>query len=242
VVNAGFGRYYGEGQLGDLNAPTANIGIRITLDQSNSPGLSYPVDPYVSEALSSVVTPRGLERNRKDAAINEWNLFIQQHLGGGTVFQLGYLGSKSDNLFTRTYINTVDPSTGQRPFPLFGLSDYIASYASSNFHALQAEVRRNFSRGLLFTANYQWSRSMDDGTVGGGETDYAQNVACQRCEKAVSSTGISWAIRAVTSPIPCSVKSLSPRTPDRSERGLRGSCSSWGELASRDRYDNPFTS
>lgn len=76
VVNAGFGRYYGEGQLGDLNAPTANIATRITLDQSNSPGLSYPVTPYVSEALSSVVTPRGLERNRKDAAINEWISFF----------------------------------------------------------------------------------------------------------------------------------------------------------------------
>jgi hypothetical protein len=198
VVNAGFGRYYGEGQLGDLNAPTANIAIRITLDQSNSPGLSYPVDPYVSEALSSVVTPRGLERNRKDAAINEWNLFIQQHLGGGTVFQLGYLGGKGDHLFTRTYINTVDPSTGQRPFPLFGLSDYIASYANSNFHALQAEVRRNFSRGLLFTANYQWSRSMDDGTVGGGEADYAQNVACQRCEKAVSDQDVTSVFTAST--------------------------------------------
>jgi hypothetical protein len=58
------------------------------------------------------------------------------------------------------------------------LTDYIASYTFSNFHALQAELRKNFNRGLLFTANYQWSRSMDDGTVGGGEADYAQNVAC----------------------------------------------------------------
>jgi len=191
VINAGVGRYFGEGQLGDLNAPTANIATRITLDQTNSPGLNYPVTPYVLGASSSIATPRGLERNRKDAAVDEWNLFVQQQLGGGAVFQLGYLGSKGDHLFTRTYINTVDPATRLRPFPLFGLTDYIASYANSNFHALQAELRRNFNRGLLLTANYQWSRSMDDGTVGGGEADYAQNVACQKCEKAVSDQDVT---------------------------------------------------
>jgi hypothetical protein len=198
VINAGFGRYFGEGQLGDLNAPTANIATRITLDQTTSPGLSYPVTPYVSGAQSSIATPRGLERNRKDAAVDEWTVFVQQQLGEGTVFQLGYLGSKGDHLFTRTYVNTVNPATGQRPFPLFGLTDYIASYTFSNFHALQAELRKNFNRGLLFTANYQWSRSMDDGTVGGGEADYAQNVACQRCEYAVSDQDVTSVFSAST--------------------------------------------
>jgi hypothetical protein len=186
VINSGFGRYFGEGQLGDLNAPTANIATRITLNQSTSPGLSYPVTPYISAALSSITTPRGLERHRKDAAVNEWNLFVQQQLGKGMVFQLGYLGSKGDHLFTRTYINEVNPATGERPFPLFGLTDDIASYTYSNFHALQAELRKSFNHGLLFTADYQWSRSMDDGTVGGGEADYAENVSCQQCEYAVS--------------------------------------------------------
>jgi hypothetical protein len=119
-------------------------------------------------------------------------------LGEGTVFQLGYLGSKGDHLFTRTYVNTVNPATGQRPFPLFGLTDYIASYTFSNFHALQAELRKNFNRGLLFIANYQWSRSMDDGTVGGGEADYAQNVACQRCEYSVSDQDVTSVFTAST--------------------------------------------
>jgi hypothetical protein len=42
-------------------------------------------------------------------------------------------------------INTVDPATGQRPFPLFGLTDYIASYIFSNFPALQAELRKTLT-------------------------------------------------------------------------------------------------
>ncbi len=191
VINAGVGRYYGEGQLGDLNAPTANIATRITLNEITSPGLSYPVVPYVSQSTSSVITPRALERNRKDAAVDEWNLYVQQNVGAGTIFQLGYLGSKGDHLLTRTYINEINPATGQRPFPLFGLSDEIASYTFSNFHALQAGLRRSFTRGLLFTVNYQWSKSMDDGTVGGGEADYAENASCQRCEYSVSDQDVA---------------------------------------------------
>jgi len=90
------------------------------------------------------------------------------------------------------------PPLGSGPSRSLVLTDYIASYTFSNFHALQAELRKNFNRGLLFTANYQWSRSMDDGTVSGGEADYAQNVACQRCEYSVSDQDVTSVFAAST--------------------------------------------
>jgi hypothetical protein len=46
--------------------------------------------------------------------------------------------------------------------------------------------------GLLFTANYMWSHAINDGSLGGGETDAMspENVFCRACERASSSSDI----------------------------------------------------
>jgi len=45
-------------------------------------------------------------------------------------------------------------------------------------------VKRSFSRGLLFSANYMWSHEIDDGSNGSGDGDsrVAQNVSCMPYE------------------------------------------------------------
>jgi len=40
--------------------------------------------------------------------------------------------------------------------------------------------------GLLFSANYMWSHSINDGSIGGGESDTPQNSFCRSCDKASS--------------------------------------------------------
>jgi hypothetical protein len=57
---------------------------------------------------------------------------------------------------------------------------------SSIFNALQINATRNFSHGLFFAINYMWSHAIDDGSVGAGEADTPQNVACFRCERSNS--------------------------------------------------------
>jgi hypothetical protein len=57
---------------------------------------------------------------------------------------------------------------------------------SSIFHALQLNMTRNMSHGLFFAFNYMWSHAIDDGSVGAGEADTPENVACFRCERSNS--------------------------------------------------------
>ncbi len=57
---------------------------------------------------------------------------------------------------------------------------------NAHFNGLSATLNRQFSKGLLFGANYLWSHSINDGSTGGGEQDYPQNVACRICERASS--------------------------------------------------------
>ena len=56
-------------------------------------------------------------------------------------------------------------------------------------------MKRSFSRGFLFSANYMWSHEIDDGSNGSGDGDslVPQNVSCPACERA---SGI-WDVRHV---------------------------------------------
>ncbi|MFB3903667.1 MAG: TonB-dependent receptor domain-containing protein [Acidobacteriota bacterium] len=46
------------------------------------------------------------------------------------------------------------------PYPLFGSMVLERSFGFSNYHALQAQVTRRFSQGLLLNAHYTWSKSL----------------------------------------------------------------------------------
>jgi hypothetical protein len=82
----------------------------------------------------------------------------------------------------------IDSLTGKRPHPEYGQVEYRTNESSSSFHALQISVKRNLNAGWLFAANYMWSHAINDGSLGGGETDSVapQNVFCRICERASS--------------------------------------------------------
>lgn len=190
VIRGGYGLFYGEAQIGDLTGPMNNITSRITLTSVQIPGLTYPVDPFLALGQSIGNAPRALFRNRKNQQIGEWGFSIQQQLPSGVLLDLGYLGNKGTHMFTRTYANAIDPLTGTRPLPNFSLTDYKRMDGVSNFNALSITVKRQFSSGWLFGANYLWSHSLDDAGVGGGEATYPENIACRSCERASSDQDI----------------------------------------------------
>lgn len=191
VFRAGYGIYYGDGQVGDLTAPTDNLASRLLLTSSSFPNLSYPVDPSLlaSSAFSSV-NPRGLDRYRRTPYTQEWSFSIQQAVTAKTVLTAGYLGNKGTDQFTRSYLNTKDPVTKQVAYPQFGIVDYKSTHSNSTFEGAQLSLQRNLSGSLVATANYLWSHSINDGSTGGGEADYPQNVRCRACEKASSDQDI----------------------------------------------------
>ena len=61
---------------------------------------------------------------------------------------------------------------------------------NSTFEALQLNVRRAFQSGFLFSSNYMWSHSINDGSIGGGESDTPQNSFCRSCDKASSDNDV----------------------------------------------------
>jgi hypothetical protein len=185
AIRAGGGIFYSDGQFGGLYAAQTNIGQNFTLTQKNIPGLTFPVTPFLSQAGYSV-SYSGKDRHRKDIAIDEWNVSIQQEVARDTMLQVGYLGTKGTHLFRKGLsLNGVDPVTGKRPYASLTNSTigWTVDDANSNLQALQVSLRRNLRTGLLVSANYQWSHGISDGSNGDGESDTPENMNCRSCER-----------------------------------------------------------
>lgn len=198
VFRAGYGLYSGEGQLGDLTGPLNNLTSRLNLTSAQIPTLSYPVDPFLALGATIASAPRGLARNRRNQQINQFGASVQQRLPFSILTEIGYIGSHGAHINSRTYLNVLNPTTKTRPLPSFGQVDYKKMGNNATFNGLTATLHRQFSNGLLFGANYLWSHSTNDGSTGGGEQDYPQNVACRICERANSDQDVRFSFTGST--------------------------------------------
>lgn len=190
VIRAGYGVFFGPGQNDDVFAAIDSSADRISLTRVEAPALSYPIDPFIALAQTIGATPRALQRDRRDLYSLGYSLSIQQQLPGSLVMQVGYAGNQGHKLFARTFINVIDPSTGRRPLPQFGRIDMKANWGNSTFHGLQVSLHRQFVQGFLLGAQYMWSHSINDGSVGGGEAGGPQNVNNRQADRGNSSQDI----------------------------------------------------
>ena len=191
VVRAGGGIYHTDGQLDDQNLPISNTVDSYSFNSASPQfaGLSYPLTPFLAYAENGglgTVSPRDLDRNRKDDYVASWTAAIQQKLPFNLVGTLNYLGNKGTDVLTTTYTNLAVPPTNIVPYPAFGVVSWRGDVGNSTFEALQASVRRTFQNGLLLNVNYMWSHSINDDSIGGGESDTPQNSFCRACDKASS--------------------------------------------------------
>ncbi|MBV9180189.1 MAG: TonB-dependent receptor [Acidobacteria bacterium] len=120
-----------------------------------------------------------VDHNFKNAYVQSYNLNLQQEITPSTAIMVGYFGSKATHL--RQQINLNQPfytstTTGAqlRPFLAIGANSPLApntplgtsltdrvSNGNSNYNALWVTANRKLARGLEFTANYAWSKSLD---------------------------------------------------------------------------------
>ena len=193
VIRAGGGIYHTDGQEDDQNLPISNLTSRYAFTNTSFPTLSYPLTPFLNFAQNGglgVVSPRDLDRNRKDDYVAAWTFSVQQKLPFNIVGTATYLGNKATDVLTTTYVNLVDPVSGKRPYLAFGPVSWRGDVGNATFEALQFNGRRAFQNGLLLTANYMWSHSINDGSIGGGESDTPQNSFCRACDKGNSDNDV----------------------------------------------------
>jgi hypothetical protein len=190
VIRGGFGVFFGPGQNDDVFAPIDNAGSRIALERATVPTLSFPIDPFLPLAATTGVAARAVDEHRVDSYAEHYSLSIQQALPWRLLTQIAYVGNQGHHMLDRSFVNLIDPATGRRPLPQFGRVDIKSSGSSTNFHGLQVSLQRPMENGLLIGTQYMWSHALDEGSLGGGESQTPQNVACRRCDYASTNQDI----------------------------------------------------
>jgi Carboxypeptidase regulatory-like domain len=201
VIRSGFGIYHGAAQNDDLNAGLESD--RFTAFVHLASGQSIPLSPAYQQTVPDLSglsigiqqQPRALQRHgRRDLYAETWGLTIDHQLPANFLVSAQYLGSRGVRLFSRGGVNfcTSKPAADgsctrglDQYYPggdPYGPVDYKSDIGSSTYNALGVSLERRFSAGLSLQARYTWSHSINDGSVGGGESNGPENVNCPRCD------------------------------------------------------------
>ena len=184
VIRAGGGIFYGDAQLGDQYSPANNDAVRYTLTAASTPALSFPFDPFITSTSALAAAPRSMPINHKNETSQQWGLQVQQALTKNINFQVGYNGQEDYHVFSRTYVNVIDPKTGKVQFPNLSQDiDVRGEDGVANFNGLISTLQISKWRGLLVRVNYMYSHGINDGSAGGGAGDPPEDVSCRSCER-----------------------------------------------------------
>jgi Cna protein B-type domain./TonB-dependent Receptor Plug Domain. len=156
-------------------------------------GGNTPFQPSASVSLGSVDNPGGGGTSANypllysSQAYNypspeswNWNVTAEQELKSLGIFTLSYAGRKGVHLEELLNINQLQPGTlyqaqnrnvkyadTLRPYQGFYAINQATNGGGSIYHALQANLRRRLTKGLLFGVAYTWSKSEDFGSSNG---------------------------------------------------------------------------
>ncbi len=170
-------------------------------------GLGTPLVPAYQQTIPDLSglpvgiqqQPRALQRQgRRDLYAEVWGLTVEHELPANFLVSAQYLGSHGVRLFSRGGVNfciTKPDINGNCVRGLdqyypggdpYGSVDYKSDIGASSYNALGLLLERRFSSGLSFQSRYTWSHSINDGSVGGGESNGPENVNCLPCDKGPS--------------------------------------------------------
>ena len=185
VVRTGYGINYNLAQYGTMiqnfafQPPFAETGTNVT-DVTGLVGGSpltltngFPTTPSSTVTNNFAVNP-----NYRLGYVQIWNLDIQRELPGGLVMNAGYNGAKGTRLDTERALAVA----GNQPFI------YESSEGNSVLHAASVRARKRMAKGVGFSAQYVFSKSIDDASsIGGGGSVVAQNPFDLSADRGLSS-------------------------------------------------------
>lgn len=108
--------------------------------------------------------------NWQPSQVMNWNLTIEHQLTKDILLRVGYVASKGTHLAYNTDVNaplpsptaTADNEQARRPYQQFQQVTQDSSNGNSSYNSLQVQVDKRFSHGVTLSANYTWSRSIDE--------------------------------------------------------------------------------
>jgi hypothetical protein len=223
VVRSAFGIFYAaEGNIFDdlgLNPPS--LAVQQSSYSASNPSTNQllgafpatftqpdPANPSGTVRTTGVIGASSFDSVRRIPRIYEWNLTVEQQLSQNWLFRIGYVGTKSSNLFDHESSNLNQPlvpldsnfgGTGTLcpgGFTAFNQGrPYVATRPCLNtvlpldvarlsmlYNGLQTSVEHRFAEGFNILAAYTFAKSLGtaDGNVNQCDVQNAHNVAAER--------------------------------------------------------------
>jgi hypothetical protein len=114
-----------------------------------------------------------------------WSASVEQDVPKFATLTLSYVGRKGTHLQQLENINELAPGTVQanpgvaedalRPYQGFSSIIETSDRGSSNYNALQADLKRRMTANVLFGVAYTWAKLLDYGSSRGYELPYTAN-------------------------------------------------------------------
>ncbi len=173
VVRTGYGINYNLAQYGTMiqnfafQPPFANTETNTT-DVSGLRGGSplKLTNGFPPPSGNTVTNNFAVNPNYRLGYVQIWNLDIQREFPGAVVMNAGYNGAKGTRLDTQRALVV----SGGQPFV------YESSEGNSILHAASVRMRKRMAKGLGLSAQYVFSKSIDDASsIGGGGSVVTQD-------------------------------------------------------------------
>lgn len=144
--------------------------------------LGYPANPntIVSYNSAGLPTTGTLSVTAFPASIPtqytyHYSLDTQTQIGNTWVATLGYQGSTGRHMITQENLNVYADALGIPFNPAVNAVDYYNNEGNSNYNAMLATLKHQFSHSFMINGQYTWSKSMDDGSQPYYEDPYPWN-------------------------------------------------------------------
>jgi Carboxypeptidase regulatory-like domain len=193
VFRGGFGINYEENQIAILRSGDANVPAAISFSASAfSPSIVYNTAPNIDSPFgypanthaittfnsnnipnTAVVSVDAFDNNQKTMTVYHYSLDTEIELPDNFVGTLGYQGSSGHHLFYEVDMNAVAAVRGYPLNPQLNRITDFTNGANSNYNAMLASLKHNFSHSFQIETDYTWSRSMDEGSTSYNEDAYA---------------------------------------------------------------------
>jgi len=163
--------------------------------QDGFPVINVPTEADLNDSFGAVplgartiTNPEFFEySDRRNPYMTTFNFNIQRQLPNNMLVEVGYLSTLGKKLAApgSRHINQtppwivddllargIRPNQSHRPFPQFSNVRVVsAAIGNSNYHGVNFKLEKRYSHGLHFSANYTWSKLIDDvesrGELGG---------------------------------------------------------------------------
>ncbi len=142
-----------------------------------------PLIPTPDLSPGTVPIPYGVGNVNTDAKnynrgyVESANLTLQQDLGGGFIWQLGYVGTHVVNNSSLGGVNINYGQVGGRaksqPFDQYGITGKVSVYGPEHtpydlYNGLQTSLQKRLANGLSMQAAYTWSKDIQGGPLSTG--------------------------------------------------------------------------